>query len=170
MSKIEYALNKPYPIVKVEKPNLAYASILLNDYAGITSELTAICQYSYQFFIKDKTSPKLALMLEKIAQVEMKHLELLGKTIFLLGVNPKYKYVDITGRHLKSWEGKLVNYETDEKKLLIENIKSEYRQIDAYEKHIKIINDIYIKKLLRRIIEDEKIHIICFKNYLCNLK
>ena len=104
-------------------------------------------------------------MLEKIARVEMKHLELLGKTIRLLGANPKFKFVDISGRHLDNWQSKFVDYTTDLEKMLLDDIKKEYQTIANYEKHISLINDKYIKKLLARIIEDEKIHIICLKSY-----
>ena len=58
-------------------------------------------------------------------------------------------------------------YEPKDKLItLIDNIKKEYMAISKYEKHIAMINDKYIKRSLARIIEDEKIHIICFKNYL----
>ena len=64
------------------------------------------------------------------------------------------------------WQGKFVDYTTNMEKMLIDNIKKEYMAISKYEKHIAMINDKYIKRSLARIIEDEKIHIICFKNYL----
>ena len=44
---MEYAFKGPYPKIQVEKENLAYASILLSDYAGIISEDTLIHQYIY---------------------------------------------------------------------------------------------------------------------------
>lgn len=167
---MECSLNKPYPKIQVEKENLAYASLLLTDYAGVISEQTAVSQYIYQSFAKFPTDESLAKTLEKIAIVEMKHLELLGKTIRLLGANPKFKFVDVTGNHLDFWQSKFVDYTTDIDKFLLDNIRKEYQTISNYQKHITIINDKYIKKLLKRIIEDEKLHIICFKTILQNYR
>lgn len=62
MSKIDYEMHKragyadpsPYPEIKVLKPNLYYANLLIDDYAGVISEFTAISQYLYHyFFFKD---------------------------------------------------------------------------------------------------------------------
>ena len=47
---INFKINKPYPKIQVEKPNTYYANLLLNDYAGINSELTSITQYIFQNF------------------------------------------------------------------------------------------------------------------------
>lgn len=87
-----YKSNLPYPDIKVEKENIEYAKFLSYPYAGLVSEDTATHLYMYQSFI---LGDEIGNILEKIAIVEMKHLELLAKTINLLGLKPEYKVNDI---------------------------------------------------------------------------
>ena len=106
-------------------------------------------------------------VLKKIAMVEMKHLELLGETIKLLGLDPKFKFIDKPCFKITYWNSSFINYDTNIKDMLISDIEIEKEAIKNYKYHISIINDKYIKKLLYRIIEDEEKHIECF-NYLLN--
>lgn len=159
-------VDKDYPEVRVEGENKFYAELLLDDYAGINGELSAITRYIFQDFNFFKKYPKLAEVMAKISMVEMKHLELLGKTIKLLGVDPEFKFkVNSTYLYLY-WNASYVNYDTIIDCMLRENILSEQNVINNYRYHISIINDKYIKKLLERIIEDEEVHIECFKQLL----
>ena len=153
-------INKPYTEIKVENQNIMYASLLLEDYTGRVSELTSITQYVYQSFDKFDINPIFSSTLSQIAMVEMKHLELLGKTIKLLGLNPQFKIIN--NFPVSYWQSKYVNYSSDLKEMLKDDIKIEKDAIKNYQKDIDIINDKYIKKLLYRIIEDEKKHIECF--------
>ena len=160
---MKYYVEKPYPEVRVEKKNSYYADLLLNDYAGITSELSAITSYSYQNFILFKNYEEIAHNLIKIAIVEMHHLELLGKTIFLLGKNPYFIYKDKNNCSYKYWNSSFTSQNTDILKLLRNNILSEEIAISNYEYHLSLINDIYVKEILARIIADERQHIKCFQ-------
>ena len=153
-------INKPYPEIKVENKNIMYASLLLKDYTGRVSELTSITQYVYQSFDKFDINPIFSSTLSQIAMVEMKHLELLGKTIKLLGLNPQFKIIN--NFPVSYWQSKYINYSSDLKEMLKDDIKIEKEAIKNYQKDIDIINDKNIKKLLYRIIEDEKKHIECF--------
>ncbi len=163
---MECKVDKPYPTVEVEKANLEYAYLLLEDYTGMSSELTSILQYSYQHFLKFQTNPIIAKTLSTIAMVEMKHLELLGETIKLLGVNPEFKVKDKQYELYSCWNSKYVNYETDLIDILKSDIILEQIAINNYQKHYELINDLYIKSLLLRIIEDEKLHLKCFYSLL----
>jgi bacterioferritin len=49
-----YASPLPYPEIKVMEPNKYYATLLLEDYAGMISELTAVNQYSYHSFMLNR--------------------------------------------------------------------------------------------------------------------
>lgn len=163
---MEYRVNKDYPEVNVEETNVYYAKLLLNDYSGINSELTAITQYVYQGFYLFKDYSKISKTLEKIAIVEMRHLELLGKTIKLLGVKPEFKFNNNNDYYYQYWNSSYVDYNTHLISMLKDNILKEQVAIRNYEQHISVINDKYIKVLLERIIEDEKVHIKCFKELL----
>lgn len=157
-------MNKAYPPIKVEKENIEYANMLLDDYTGLISELSAILQYTYQQISKFNTDILFSKTLREIAIVEMKHLDLLGKTINLLGKKPEFKYLDKC--MITYWNSSYINYESDIRKMLFYNIKTEQEAIKNYQRHIRLINDKYIKILLYRIIEDEEEHIECFKNLL----
>ncbi len=161
-----YCSSEPYPPIQVEGKNLFYANLLLEDYAGLNGELTAITLYSYQNFSLFTAYPHIAEALSKIAMTEMHHLALLGKTIKLLGLNPFYKYPQYGKYH--NWQASL-NYNSNVSDILKINIKHEQTAINNYLYHISIIKDKYIQKLLYRIIADEKIHIACFKTLLKTL-
>ncbi len=150
-----YKSNLPYPDIKVEKENIEYARLLSYPYAGLVSEDTATHLYMYQSFILDD---EVSNILEKIAIVEMKHLELLAKTIKLLGLNPEYKVNNIP------WTTNYVNYNNNLKDILKINIEAETLAIKNYNNLIKVIDDKYIKELLKRIIIDEEIHLKIFKD------
>ena len=81
-----YAANKPYPNINVKRRNTDHAKLLLHDYAGINGEDTAIHQYFYQSLIVPNKN--LSEDLKHISEVEMKHLDILGRLIELLGIKP----------------------------------------------------------------------------------
>lgn len=164
---LECRVDKPYPEVRVERKNIEYAKLLLDDYASEVGEDRAIHQYVYQKFDKFKDNPLFSKTLSQIAMVEMRHLELLGETIKLLGVNPEFRFVDKNTNYLVYWNSSFVDYTTDIVEMLRSDIKIEEEAIRKYRYHISLINDKYIKALLYRIIEDEEVHIKCF-NMLLN--
>ena len=163
-----FKVNKPYPKIKVEEKNYYYANILLNDYSSNISELSAITQYIYQYFDKFNTNQEFSNIMQNIAKVEMFHLELLGKTIKLLGINPKFIFINKNlYNNLTYWNSSFIDYNSNIKLMLKNNIIIEEKATENYKKDITIISDKYIKKLLNRIIEDEYLHIEIFK-YLLN--
>lgn len=159
-------MNKEYPIIKVENKNLYYADILLFDYTSSVSELTATNQYVYQSIYFKKIDNALSKDLLKISITEMHHLGYLGETISLLGRKPVFKSPDYSTENMIPWDSNYINYTTDIKKMLIHNIKIEKQAIKNYEKHIKIIKDIHIQKLLNFILKEEYEHIKIFEKYL----
>ncbi len=155
---MECILNKPYPPIRVEKENIEYAKILLDDYAGSGGEDTAIHEYIYQSLIKEDISSTL----KQIARVEMRHLDILGELIVKLGGKPFFStYKNNT---IIPWTSEYVNYTMNIKDLLLVDIKREENTIKRYESDIKIIDDKYIQDILKRIIEDEKLHILCLQS------
>ena len=156
-------IDLPYPEVMVEEKNPYYADLLSQDYAGRGSELTAVMLYSYQHFDKFKENKEFAKIIAEIAEVEMKHLELLGETIKLLGKEPVYKTCESTRGDCIMWSATNVDYETNLKEMLEVNIKSESTAIKTYTNHRKIIKDKYIKELISRILLDEERHLSIFK-------
>ena len=157
-----YAANKPYPNINVKRRNTDYAKLLLHDYAGINGEDTAIHQYFYQSLIVPNKN--LSEDLKHISEVEMKHLDILGRLIELLGIKPIFGVLG--DNSLTPWTAKYIDYSVKVKDILIQNIKHERLAIETYLKHIEVIDDEDIKAILERIIEDEIVHIKIFYSYL----
>lgn len=156
-------VNLPYPPVEVERKNPNYANLLMNDYAGRISELTAITQYSYQHFITNDKYKDLSKSLECISIVEMHHLEFLGELILLLGGDPVFRSGENNGDY---WSGRYPSQSKNVVQLLKDNIVAETKAIQSYRLRITQTNDRKIQRLLSRIIMDEEKHLMIFKNYL----
>jgi len=165
---LPYSLNKPYPPVKVQNPNLLYAEVLKDDYAGIDSELTAITQYLYQHLENAKSYPVYAKLFKGIALVEMHHLELIGDLIVAFGGNPTYR--GSYNINFAYWSGTYVNYSQNLREQLIADIHAEKTAIENYQRHLTIINDPYARAVLYRIIEDEELHLKLFRDALKSLR
>ncbi len=161
---MNYSSSLPYPEIKVEKQNPYYASLLLEDYSGVNSEYTSISEYIYNHIEKSDTLKNVSEAFKKIAIVEMKHLNILGKLILKLGIDPKFKTK--TNDYYTPWNSSLIDYNKDITYILLNSIRIEKIAIANYEFHINIIKDKYIQEILKRIILDEKEHIECFKELL----
>ena len=177
MGKIDYEMHKrdkyadpsPYPEVKVAAPNLYYADLLIDDYAGMVSEFTAINQYLYHYFYFKDIDKELGEMLENISITEMLHMEILAETIKKLGGTPLMRGSYSTKGNF--WNGSFIYYGTHLCERLKADIDAEYKAIDEYQKHICLIDDPHVQAILKRIILDEKVHIKLFNEALlkfCN--
>ncbi len=148
----------PYPEPAVLGPNTQYAALLLEDYAGRASELTAVCQYVYHHLVVPEGLDWIADLLEDVAIVEMKHLELLGETIRLLGADPRFYAED--GVY---WGARNVAYRDNLRQQLEADAEAERGAIAQYERHCAMIADPHIRQLLTRIIADEQLHLFLFR-------
>ncbi|MDD2505645.1 MAG: manganese catalase family protein, partial [Bacilli bacterium] len=148
-----YHSDMPYPEIKVTEKNPEYANLLLDDYVGFVSEMTAVNQYYYHYIEIKKIDEEIADMLFNISIVEMQHLNVLAKLISLLGEKPIYKSGD------NYWNGDFVYYGDNILSQLEADLQAEYDAIENYEKNIDLIDDPYIKNILRRIVLDEEIHV-----------
>ena len=163
-------LDIPYPEVKVEEKNPYYADLLSEDYAVRSSETTATLLYSYQHFNTFDSNEEFSKIIEEIAIVEMKHLEMLGKTIKLLGKEPIYKTCEASRGDCVMWTASNIDYSTRLKEMLEVDIREENKAIKIYESHKRLIKDKYIKNMLDRIILDEKRHLEIFESLYEGLK
>ena len=164
-SKHMYTSPIPYPEIKVEKPNIHYAEILMDDYAGLISEFSAISQYIYHSydFVSEKHK-ELSHMWISIAEVEMHHLNMIAQVITLLGGNPKFRGSKSTNN--APWNGTFVYYGDNICSQLKADLNSEVLAINQYKNHMELIDDKYIKAIIERIILDEKVHILYFQEAL----
>ncbi len=150
----------PYPQIEVEK-NVAESKLLMPCYAGMASELSAILTYAFQSYIT-QNHPEISKALECVSIVEMKHHELLGKTIYKLGGYP------IMGAR-NYWNGSFASYTLEPKKFLEQNIIAEESAIINYERTILNLKTESVKMLLERIILDEEIHVKVFRDLIAQL-
>lgn len=158
-------LDTPYPEVRTQGRNTAYAAILTESLAGQASETTAILQYVFQHVIcrNERISKAMAC----IANVEMHHYEMISELIFDLGGNPRVAAQN--GCSLRYWNGQMVDYATDPKCFLKSNILAENAAIAGYNCSINQICDSYVREVLERIILDEQHHISIFNELLAGL-
>lgn len=156
----EYRVNLPYPEVESGPDNKRTVLLLMEDYAGMISELSATCQYVYQHIVLEESAREVAEALKHISIAEMKHLELLGEAILALGGNPLYAS---RGRF---WNARNVSYVTRVRDVLTENISGEKSAIRQYRRHIEQTGNQSVRRLLERIILDEELHIRIFNELL----
>lgn len=154
----------PYPPVKVVRKNLYYAKLLLDDYASDRSELTAITQYIYHHITLAPVNEEASDLMECIAVVEMDHLHMLGEAILLLSGDPEFR--GFLNNNNQWWSGQYVYYGAGLYDRLVADLAGERGAVEQYERHKDFIADPYIKALLERIIQDEKLHIELLKHIL----
>ncbi len=155
----------PYPPVKVNEKNQAYANLLSVDYCGQVSEMSAITQYiNNENRLSCEMCP-IAKTILGIAIAEMIHLQKLGEMIFLLGGN-----IDFTAKHQngkqRMWTPEYLNIPGKAEKMLLAGVESEKAAINQYRMHIKMIKDPDVNAVLERIIKDEEYHIMLLQTLL----
>lgn len=157
MSELRFNVDLPYPKIRVERPDINCAKKLLSAYASKDSELTAITSYCYRSVIYDKTDPELSKIMAGIARIEMMHLNMLARLIYLLGYDPKYRTVE-NGR-TNFWSGKNVSYKKNDIAVLKTAIAEEKGAYDGYIKLCAETTDPCVKEILTRLAADEKLHV-----------
>jgi bacterioferritin len=139
----KYRVSEPYPDICVAGKNPYYTQLLFDDYAGKVSETTAIMQYVHHHMEMEAMPlwQEVADLEKGISIVEMKHLEMLGETIILLGGIPRY----CDGRQ-QPWVPHYIEYQDfDPCAQLREDIKGEHEAIHQYQAHIQMIQDPFIQ-------------------------
>lgn len=158
MESSKYAVDLPYPSIENIVVSPYDAKLLLSDYAGFISELSAITQYVYHHFYAEKDGrADIARDLIGIGIIEMRHLEKIGSMIIKLGADPKFVY-PAQNNKLCWWDGSKVDYEKELKKIILSDIKEEEDTICKYSKHAKLVQP-EVANMLNRIILDEQKHI-----------
>lgn len=147
----------PYPEIVALQPNISFARLLMDDFAGIVSEFSLINQYLYHYFVIDE--PEICKTLRNIAAAEMHHMTILAKLIKMLGGNPVYR--SGSGNY---WHSKYIYCGSQLSDRIRVDIDTEQRAINCYNLHIDMIDDPPIKKMLERIILDEELHIRLLKD------
>ncbi len=149
-----------YPSTEVKRENEHDAKLLLDAFAdGESAELTAITQYiNHSIQLRHLHQPGLANLELCISLIEMHHLDLVGELIRNLGLDPKY-----WRRNKFYWTGGYVSYDRDVCAILLADINAEKAAINAYAAILKEAEVEQVRKVVRRIREDEEKHLHLFK-------
>ena len=162
-------LQAEFPTTEGLCPDAYSLAVICPAYASSTGELNAILQYFYHFFNFSRQGYKdFASDLESIAIAEMIHLKLLGKTITALGAPPIYCQNPPTAYNFYST--KYVTYSRDFVNMIEDDILGERHAICQYTKMLSRLKNEQVKKIVSRILEDEKLHLEKLKQILCELK
>lgn len=160
-----YSLDTPYPSIAQVKPNGCDLVMVYDLYSGAISEYTAIAQYVYHhLYAKETGFEALEKEFLSIAIVEMRHLALLGSLILQLDGAPKFIVPTATG--YVPWNATLIDYGCGLKDMILLDIKSEQAAICDYLHGAKCTQQAEIAALLRRISQDEELHLQAFTNML----
>jgi len=122
----------------------------------LEGEHAAIIQYLVHGYSMGEG--EMACEIEAIAREEMRHLDWLAETIVSLGGVPSLARGDMRagGASVPEWMANDVLQEED--------------AVSMYEEHIKLIDDPKIKRLLERILSDEKSHRGDFQHFVDKAK
>lgn len=153
-----FSANLPYPSLQDIQPNCHDLHCIYNDYAGMVSELSAITQYVYhQLLAKEQNFTTIGKDLLSIAQVEMRHLNILGGVILRLGGAPTFTYEK--DHQLRYWNGGMIDDCTQIKTMLLEDLRLEQDTIACYKRQAQQVSQPTISAVLNRLILDEDIHV-----------
>lgn len=156
-----YQVNLPYPNVEVKEPNLRFATLISDGYAGRGSEFTAVNQYLVHSYYLEKY-PEIYNAYQKILLVEKIHLQLMGKLVLDLGGKPLLQS-GVTGHY---WSGLFLDYQFTFKSILSSDIQGERDAISHYKLLICQITNDEIQRLFARIILDEQKHLQILTSFL----
>ncbi len=158
-----YEAAEPYPEVTVTGRNLRYARAMLSNVGGGNSEMTAVALYFYDHLVTWET-PEVAEVFMRIDKVEMHHLRIFGELARMLGVDPRL-WCRQNGRPVW-WTPGYLQYAQHLGPLLRVAIREEEGAIRKYEEQMEWIRDVHVVKNLRRIIQDEEVHLEIFRELL----
>ena len=152
------AADLPYPSLDGIAKDLTAANIIAPAYASGGSEITAIMQYLYHHFrFYGEQMEFYAETLEEIAVTEMHHLDILGKLLLNLGVDPVF-----TARppmRCDWYNTSVILYSTYPQKMIMDDISAEMKAIEMYESMVMRLNNQQVAAIIERIILDERLHV-----------
>lgn len=151
-----YQAQAPYPEVQAGGRNQRYAEAILSNMSGDISEMTAVCRYFYDHLAAAGV-PEVASVFHEISIVEMRHLEIFGVLAQQLGADPRLWCIR-RGRRTW-WSPDYIQYTRKLGPLIHSALRAEQRTIEKYEGQTRWIQDENVVANLRRIIQDEQIHV-----------
>lgn len=160
-------LAEPYPVLEVQHRSAQYARIMEQNIGSTRGEMSAASQYLYQSWVLEPGYAALAEVCRRIAQVEMRHLDIFGKLSELLGGTPRLAAPSVNGH--QPWNGNMLFYTRDPIAMLRHNVAEEQAAAEMYEAQAAQIYDPQVAAMLRRIARTERLHREIFQSWLESL-
>ncbi|MGI5897421.1 MAG: ferritin-like domain-containing protein [Oscillospiraceae bacterium] len=151
-----YEVPLPYPKVFTGSMNPAYGRAMLSNVGGINSEMSAVSLYLYNHFVTPQY-PEISEAFRKMAEAEMRHLEIFGTLAYQLGQDPRL-WSNRCGQRTY-WTPGYHRYPVQLPRMLGYALESERAAIQKYQRQAEMIQDENIRENLRRIILDEEAHV-----------
>ncbi len=153
---LRYEAEGPYPKVRAEGRNRRYGQAILSNVGGSVSEMGAVALYLYGQFTQSAW-PEVVESLRHIAIVEMRHLAIFSTLARQLGEDPRLWSPFRGGR--RYWSPEYLRYPQRLDQSLRYAIEEERGAIRKYTQQAQWIRDRNVVANLKRIIEDEEVHI-----------
>lgn len=131
--------------IKVEGKNKKYAKLLKECYCGKYSDFSTFLLFKYEYIYFNKSDNIFSLNMNKLANDSLLHFEIFGKLILLLGGSLDIEFDHEIGYFL-----------TNINKLLELNIRLSKQKIIQYTNNLNLIDDYYIKEILKTFIVEER--------------
>lgn len=154
---MKYHVDLPYPPIKITCPNIQYGQMILDNVGGMNSEMSAVSLYLYNHIISGEAFKELNEAFLKISITEMHHLDIFSQLSLKLGMDPRLW--SCTNEYNEYWSPAYNNYPNQLDALLVNAITSEQKAIEKYQYQMEVIQDPYIQAILKRIIQDEQLHV-----------
>lgn len=154
--------DQPYPSYKDVTPDVCALKIISPAYASSTGEVNAVMQYIYHSMCFSRFGKQdVADTVEGIAIAEMRHMKLLGNTIYALGAQPVFTAQPPFAYNFYST--KFVSYSRTLRNMIEDDILAERHAIAGYERMLCKLQNERVKAIIARILEDEKLHLAAFE-------
>lgn len=163
MAERAYAVDAPYPNVRVRCANKFYARMMLDNVGGIHSEMSAVGSYFYYALIGEDYG-QISEVFHRISIVEMHHLDIFASLAMQLGEDPRLWTQKGNGKVY--WSPSYLAYPCRMGNMLHDAIQAEKQTVQKYSEQARIIRDEQVCEILYRVIEDERLHI----DILCDLQ
>lgn len=160
---MSFASSSPYPEIAPACQNNVYASWMQDNMGGANSEMTAVSSYIYNNLITHSYE-EISYIFHKISIVEMHHLNIFGQLTLQLGGNPRLWTQ--RGRSRLYWTPGYNKYPTALPAIMENVLHNELAAIEKYERQTAAIQDENIIDNLKRIVEDEQIHVEIFREII----
>lgn len=169
LTAMEFSAQAPYPAIQVEGKNRHYAHAMLSNIGSRHSEISTIALYVYNSTITKEDAEEISFCFHKISVVEMHHLSIFAQLAHLLGADPRLWSMERQPKRLNLWNSYPCKmqywnagynpYTTQLPQMLKNAIAGERKAIEIYQRQCGWIKDENIQSNLKRIIEDEEIHV-----------